>query len=520
MAGAWGASWAQYNRTMSAASLLYSAAQVRALDAHAIAQGTSGYTLMKRAGEAALRALRSRWPKALEIAVVAAGATIAGGGNNAGDGYVLARFAQAAGLSATVLAVIAPDRLTGDARTACQDFRSSGGDACAYSALLLAQADVIVDALLGTGLTSTVRPPMSEAIQAVNACARPVLALDLPSGLNADSGAVMGAAVRADCTISFVALKTGLFLGDGPEYAGRLLFDDLEVTPPPEARFAALLERLGEGEIARALPSRRRQANKGDFGRVLIVGGGPGMPGAVRLAGEACLRVGAGLVTVATARENLAAIVVGRPELIVHAVERADELAALLEPADVVAIGPGLGRSDWAQALLEHTLASGKRLVIDADALNLLAVQRLIAPSESVLTPHPGEAARLLDISTEMVQADRMAALRALTMRHPGAVIVLKGAGTLIGVVHDNASGPTPAICERGNPGMAAAGMGDVLTGAIAGILGQCRDPWLAARAGVMAHALAGDDLARDRQRGVLALELAEAINRWVNLRT
>src|SRR5450755_1590938 len=153
-------------------------------------------------------------------------------------------------------------------------------------------------------------------------------ALDLRSGLNADSGAVMGTAVRADCTISFVALKTGLFLGDGPEHAGRLLFDDLEVTPPAEARFTALLERLGEGEIAQALPSRRRQANKGDFGRVLIVGGGAGMPGAVRLAGEACLRVGAGLVTVATARENLAAIVAGRPELIVHAVEE----AAALEP--------------------------------------------------------------------------------------------------------------------------------------------------------------------------------------------
>ncbi|HXL97362.1 MAG TPA: NAD(P)H-hydrate dehydratase [Steroidobacteraceae bacterium] len=498
---------------MSAASLLYSAAQVRALDAHAIAQGTSGYTLMKRAGEAALRALRSRWPKALEIAVVA------GGGNNGGDGYVVARFAQAAGLSATVLAVTPPDQLSGDARTACQDFRSSGGQVVAWSPLLLARADVIVDALLGTGLTSTVRAPIAEAIQAINACARPVFSLDLPSGLNADSGALMAAAVRADCTITFVALKTGLFLGDGPEHAGRLLFDDLEVTPPAEPRFTALLERLGEGEIARALPSRRRQANKGDFGRVLIVGGGVGMAGAVRLAGEACLRVGAGLVTVACARENPAAVVVGRPELIVHAVDRPDELPGLLGSADVVAIGPGLGRSDWAQALLERTLACGKRLVIDADALNLLAERRQIAPPGSVLTPHPGEAARLLEISTAAVQADRMSALGALSLRHPGAVIVLKGAGTLIGMTAASGPSPMPAICERGNPGMAAAGMGDVLTGAIAGILGQCRDPWLAARAGVMAHALAGDDLARERERGILALELADALNRWVNLR-
>jgi ADP-dependent NAD(P)H-hydrate dehydratase / NAD(P)H-hydrate epimerase len=498
---------------MSAASLLYSTAQVRALDAYAIAHGTDGYTLMKRAGEAALRALRSRWPKALQVTVVA------GGGNNGGDGYVVARFAQAAGLSATVLAVTAPEQLGGDARSAWQDFRASGGQVLAYSAARLAGADVIVDALLGTGLTSNVRPEMAQAIAAINACGCPVLSLDLPSGLNADSGAPMGAAVRADCTISFVALKTGLFLGDGPEYAGRLLFDDLEVTVPAEARFTAMLERLGEGEIARALPSRRRQANKGDFGRVLIVGGGPGMPGAVRLAGESCLRVGAGLVTVATARENQSTIAVGRPELIVHAVDGPDELDALLRPADVVAIGPGLGRSDWAQTLLRHTLACGKRLVIDADALNLLAEHRLVAPAGSVLTPHPGEAARLLQIGTDAVQADRPAALHALTLRHPGAVIVLKGAGTLIGVTQRDMPGPMPAICERGNPGMAAAGMGDVLTGAIAGILGQCGDPWLAARAGVMAHALAGDDLARDRERGILALELADALNRWVNLR-
>jgi hydroxyethylthiazole kinase-like uncharacterized protein yjeF len=498
---------------MSAASLLYSAAQVRALDAHAIAQGTSGYTLMKRAGEAALRALRSRWPKALQIVVVA------GGGNNGGDGYVLARFAQAAGLSATVLAVTAPEQLDGEARSACQDFRSSGGQLLAYSPQLLTAADVIVDALLGTGLSSNVRAPMLQVIGAINACGRPVFALDLPSGLNADTGVVMGAAVRADCTISFVALKTGLFLGDGPEYAGRLLLDDLEVTPPDEARFGALLERLGEGEIARALPSRRRQANKGDFGRVLIIGGGAGMPGAMRLAGEACLKVGAGLVTVATAPENLTAIIAGRPELIVHGVGRPDDVLPLLAAADVVAIGPGLGRSDWAHALLEHALACGKPLVIDADALNLLAERRRSAPPGSVLTPHPGEAGRLLEISTRAVQADRMAALRALTVRHPGAVIVLKGAGTLLGVAPADGPGPMPAICERGNPGMAAAGMGDVLTGAIAGVLGQCREPWLAARAGVMAHALAGDDLARERERGILALELADALSRWVNLR-
>ncbi len=496
---------------MSSPSLLYSTAQVRALDAYAIEHGTDGYTLMKRAAEAALRALRSRWPRAMTLAVVT------GGGNNGGDGYVLARFAQAAGLSATVLAVVAPEALRGDARTAYDDFRSSGGQVASFSGARLAQHDVIVDALLGTGLTAAVRAPIAEAIAAINSAGRAVFALELPSGLNADSGAVMGVAVRADCTISFVALKTGLFLGDGPEYAGRLLFDDLEVVPPAESRFRPQLERLSENEITLALPPRRRQAHKGEFGRVLIVGGGVGMPGAVRWAGEACLRVGAGLVSAAIAPENLSAIAAGRPELIVHGLSDTVQLLEPLGAAEVVAIGPGLGRSAWARALLARVLGCGKPLVIDADALNLLAEERWVAPAGAVLTPHPGEAARLLDSAPGKVQADRMSALAQLAGRHPGAVIVLKGAGTLIGVGAVPAAGPVPAICERGNPAMAAAGMGDVLTGAIAGILAQCRDPWLAARAGVMAHALAGDELARDRERGILALELAEALTHCVN---
>jgi NAD(P)H-hydrate epimerase len=492
---------------MSSPSVLYSAAQVRALDAYAIAQGTDGYTLMRRAAEAALRAMRSRWPTAMRIAIVT------GGGNNGGDGYVLARFAQAAGLSAAVLAAVAPEALRGDALRACEDFRASGGRILAYEAALLGATDVIVDALLGTGLHEPVRPDLAQAIHAINACDRPVFSLDLPSGLNADSGAVMGAAVSADCTISFVALKTGLFLGAGPDHVGRLIFDDLELSPPDELRFRPLLQRLSEGEIARALPPRGRAANKGDFGRVLIVGGGPGMPGAVRLAGESCLRVGAGLVTVATARDNLNAVVAGRPELIVHAVEEAAALEPLLGSADVVAVGPGLGQSTWAASLLESVLGCGKPLLIDADALNLLAKSARPAPARSVLTPHPGEAGRLLGSNAAAIQSDRMAALHALQARHPGSVIVLKGAGTLIG-----AEGQIPGICERGNPAMAAPGMGDVLTGVIAGILAQCRDPWQAACAGVLAHALGGDELARDRSRGILALELAEAISRWVNL--
>jgi NAD(P)H-hydrate epimerase len=417
-----------------------------------------------------------------------------------------------------VLAMVAREQLKGDARRACDDYGAAGGTILPYAPERLASAELIADALLGTGLSAAVRPALSQVIEAVNASGRPVLALDLPSGLNADSGAVMGAAVRATCSISFVALKTGLFLGAGPEYVGELQFDDLGVVLPAQAEgeFRPQLERLGERDIRRALPPRARAANKGDFGRVLILGGGAGMPGAVRLAGEACLRVGAGLVSVATWPANLVAIAAGRPELIVHAVETVQDLRPLLAAADVVAVGPGFGRSSWSRALLDCALSSERALLLDADALNLLAESSRRAPAGSILTPHPGEAGRLLGSSAAAVQADRMAALAALSARHPGAVVVLKGAGTLIGL-HRGADEPIPALCEFGNPAMASGGTGDVLTGAIAGILAQCRDPWLAARAGVTAHALSGDELGRDRARGLLALELAEALTRSVN---
>ena len=492
---------------MSPPRLLYSVAQVRALDDHAIrVAGVPGYTLMKRAGEAALRALRVRWPTAVEIVVVT------GSGNNGGDGYVLARFGRAAGLSVRVLALTPVAMLKGDARRAADEYVAGGGRIEPFSAAALGEAEVIVDALLGTGVRGPLRADWFEAINAINASGRPAYALDLPSGLDGDTGEVFGAAVRAECTITFVGVKTGLHLGHGPEHAGRVLFDDLGVSVPAEPEFQPLLESLTDVDIARALPRRARSANKGDFGRVLIIGSGSGMPGAVRLAGEACLRVGAGLVTTATAAANVAPIASGRPELICLGIDSAAQLGEAMSRADVIAIGPGLGQGPWAQELLSAALESGKQLVIDADALNLLAAGRTRPSGQAILTPHPGEAGRLLGISSKAIQADRLGALNELVSRY-GGVVVLKGAGTLIGM-QDRIG----ALCERGNPGMAAPGMGDVLTGAIAGVLAQCGDPWQAARAAVQAHALAGDELARSGgERGMLSLELARGLTHWVN---
>jgi ADP-dependent NAD(P)H-hydrate dehydratase / NAD(P)H-hydrate epimerase len=486
---------------------LYSTAQVRALDAHAVnVLQIPGYTLMKRAGEAALRYLRTRWPMAHRIVIVC------GGGNNGGDGYVLARFAQAAGLTVSALAATPPEQLHGDARHAYQDFAASGGAVRPFGAEHLRSGEVIVDALLGTGLAGSVRAELVDVIRAMNAAQLPVFALDVPSGLDGDSGAVNGAAVRAESTVTFVALKTGLFVGAGPEFAGTVFFDDLEIAAASTRELQPRLTRIVETEIHQTLPRRPRSSNKGDFGHVLIVGSGSGMPGAARLAGEACLRVGAGLVTVATAPENVGAIAAGRPELICFALSSAAVLTEALERADVVAVGPGLGRTPWARSALEAVLGSGKPLVVDADALNLVAETGARPRSDWILTPHPGEAGRLLGCTALDIQGNRLAALDQLVERYRGTV-VLKGAGTLVG-----SAGRIPGLCERGNPGMASAGTGDVLTGVIAGILAQCRDPWAAARSGVLVHALAGDAAARVGERGVLAGDLVRELQHCVNL--
>ncbi|HEV2702615.1 MAG TPA: NAD(P)H-hydrate dehydratase, partial [Steroidobacteraceae bacterium] len=446
---------------------VYSAEQVRALDQRAIESvPVSGYTLMKRAGEAALRYLRARWPMSNRIVIVC------GGGNNGGDGYVLARFAQAAGLEVSVISVAPAAGLKGDARQAHADFLTSGGQPRPLSTALLREGEVIIDAVLGTGLRQTVRGAAAEAISTINAAGRPVFAIDIPSGLDSDSGMPLGQSIRADSTVTFVGLKTGLFLGEGPERAGRIFFDDLEVPVPDIPQFSPRLQRITEACVVQALPRRPRQAHKGDFGRVLIIGGGVGMPGAARLCGEACLRAGAGLVTVATAPENLMAIVAGRPELICVPLGSPADVVPALERADVVAIGPGLGRSTWSEELVRLTLECAKPLVVDADALNIIAESGKRQRDNWILTPHPGEAARLLECGTGEIQNDRFAAARSLAQRH-GVVTVLKGAGTVIAAPHGEV-----AVCPWSSAGLASGGTGDTLTGVIAGLLAQGLTVW------------------------------------------
>ena len=491
------------------AKAIYSAAQVRELDRRASAElGVPSFELMSRAGAEAFRLLRERWPDARAIVV------LCGAGNNAGDGLVLARHAKAAGLELRVLAVAPPERLEGDAKRALEECVAAGIKIERFAKLERpadAGRTLVVDALLGIGGDRPLAGDFAAAVAEANALGEPILALDIPSGLHADTGLPLRDAIRATATVTFVGLKQGLYLGRACDYTGDIELAELGLPEGLAHDLEPALTRLALAELAEALPPRPRSAHKGTSGRLLLVGGGPGMSGAIRLASEAALRVGAGLVYVAAHSDSAAAVRNGRPEAIVHAVETASELSELIELADAAVVGPGLGRSDWARACLGKLLESDLPLVADADALNLVAT----APASRgnwAITPHPGEAARLLGISIEQVECDRLVAVRTLAARYD-AVTVLKGANTLVATP----SGP-PAVCDRGNPGMASGGMGDVLAGTIGGLLVQTHDLRKSARAGVLLHALAGDDAAAaGGQRGTLAADLMPHLRRWAN---
>ncbi|MGE0371781.1 MAG: NAD(P)H-hydrate dehydratase [Gammaproteobacteria bacterium] len=488
---------------------LYRAAQVRELDRIAIEEhGIPAETLMARAGAAAFRQLRAQWPQAQRIGVVC------GTGNNGGDGYVLARLAQEAGLGVAVYAVGDADRLRGAAQQAARSLHEAGVEAAAYTGGALSGHDVVVDALLGTGLDRDIGGAQRAAVEAINAGGAPVLALDVPSGLDADSGRMRGAAVRADLTVCFIGLKQGLFTADGPDCSGRVQYSSLGVPTQVFARIEAAATRFSYQTLAHRLKPRGRGAHKGQHGHVLIIGGDHGMNGAVLLAGKAALRTGAGLVSIATRSAHAALLSLAQPELMCHGVEDAAALEPLIERATVIAVGPGMGRSPWARELLGRVLDQSRPLVVDADALNLLA-QDPMRRDDWILTPHPGEAARLLGSAAAKVQDDRFQAVARLQSRYGGAVI-LKGAGSLV-----CDPGGAIGLCHGGNPGMAAAGMGDLLTGVAAALVAQGLGFAEAARFATALHAAAGDLAAGEEggERGLLAGDLLGPIHRLMNPR-
>jgi NAD(P)H-hydrate epimerase len=481
---------------------LYTVEQVRALDRRAIeVLGIPGFELMRRAAAAAFASLRRHWPQARRLAIWC------GPGNNGGDGYLLGALAREAGLVVELVAL--SGQASGDALQARTAFEFAGGRVHLFDdGATWPEADVHVDALYGSGLNRAPEPAVAQLIERINASARPVLALDVPSGLDADRGTCPEAVIHATVTVCFIAAKRGLYTGTAPDVVGRLEVDSLQLPAelwegqPSQARLL----------VPDALPKRPRSAHKGDSGHLLVVGGDHGMAGAIRLCGEAALRAGAGLVSIATHAGHVSALNAGRPELMAHGVDGPQALAPLLERADVLAIGPGLGRSAWGHALWLTALDAGLPLVLDADGLNLLARDPRRFDRAAVLTPHPGEAARLLGADIATVQSDRYAAARELAGRF-GAVVVLKGAGSLI--AHPDGR---VAVCPWGNPGMATAGMGDVLTGVVGALLAQGATAWEAACLGVGLHARAGDAaVAEDGERGLIASDLLLPLRRLAN---
>ncbi|MGZ8187026.1 MAG: NAD(P)H-hydrate dehydratase [Methylobacter sp.] len=480
---------------------LYHAAQVRELDRIAIEErGIPGFELMSKAGYEVFQCIRNKWPNAESVAV------FCGSGNNAGDGYIVAELALEAALKVRVYAVGEPERLQGDALTAYQNCVKSNVQVIAFHPGQFIDADVIVDALLGTGLDRTVTGLYAAAIQAMNDASADIIAVDIPSGLHANTGNVMECAVKAECTVTFIGLKQGLFTGQAAEYCGDIVYSSLALPDDVFQEVSPSAVRV----VQRPLPNRYRCSHKGDYGHVLIIGGELGFSGAAMLSGEAALRMGAGLVSIATRLEHSGSMNLNRPEIMCHGVESAWQLVSLMEKASVIAIGPGLGQSDWARQLFIVAVASGKPLVIDADGLNLLA-QAPVAKAEWILTPHPGEAARLLNLSTADIKQDRFAAVSAIQRKYHG-IAILKGAGTLI------ASEQQIAVSTTGNPGMASGGMGDVLSGVISGLLAQGLTLKDAAQQGVYIHGLAADLAAeKDGERGLLATDLMPYLRQLVN---
>ena len=499
-------------------------AEMRKVDRHAIKTlGIPGRVLMEHAGRAVAERLSELLSGRGSVAV------ICGSGNNAGDGFVAARFLTSAGHRPHVYLAAHPDRLHGDALESYELLtqldipQSLITDPESLRVVDFSRYDWLLDALIGTGLRGAVADHYADVIGLLNSSGVPILACDIPSGIDGETGRGEGRRVRAQETVTLGLPKPGLLLYPGAEHTGRVHIADVGLPRESVNSVSPDLFLVGDQDVPPRLPQRRGNAHKGEFGRVFLIAGSRGMTGAAALSGEAALRIGAGLVTVGTPRCMNDVLEVKLTEaMTLPLADRAEgSLGANAEIAireharrsDVLAIGPGISQHDDVRALVHHLFAdwSGMpdRIVIDADALNVcapLSDTEVRFPTGAVLTPHPGEAARLLGIDVPDVESARIDTARRLSA-DTNTTVVLKGAPTVIASPDGRAY-----LNPTGNSGMATAGSGDVLTGAIAGLLGQGLDPLNAAIAGVYLHGLAGDLAADELGAGLLAGDILRMI--------
>ncbi|BAO00243.1 YjeF protein [Candidatus Pantoea carbekii] len=471
--------------------------------------GITMYELMLRAGQACYELARAQWPEARHWLIAC------GHGNNGGDGYVIARLAQAAGINITLLSCNSSSNLVNqEANMARNAWLSAGGMIYDPDIIWPENIDLIIDALLGTGINRAPIAPYNHIINMINAHCAPVLAVDIPSGLMANNGITPGVAVIANHTLSILALKPGQLIGKARDYVGVLHYHDLGLAILL-TNIKAPIIRYSEQDLVRWIKPRRSSMHKGDNGRLLLIGGDLGTAGAIRMTAEAALRSGAGLVYVLTHENNVTPILTARPELMVDILNE-KLLKKALAWADVIGIGPGLGQRKWGQKALK--IVSGnknkKPMIWDADALNWLA-RNHDNRQNRIITPHIGEAARLLNVSISEIENDLIYSAKTLAQRY-GGVIVLKGAGTVIVSETGNV-----VIIDVGNAGMATAGMGDILSGIIASFLSQKLKLIEAAYAGCVVHGATADAVCHQRgMRGMLATDLLKLMWQFVNPET
>lgn len=484
-------------------NFLYTSKQIRQLERLAIEHGITGDIMMQRAADASLQIIMDQYPGLSSMVI------FCGAGNNGGDGYVIARLAHEKGIKVQVRFIGDTKNEAHNARIACEQ---SGAAIKPFDAQESLNAEVFVDALLGIGLTGKVKENYACAINYLNESTSEIVAIDIPSGIDANTGAALGNAVMANCTITFIGIKQGMLTYDAPDHCGDIICDDLDLNAKLFKKIKHAAEIITPEAYEDWLIPRLLSSNKGDFGHVLVIGGDFGMSGAPHMAGCGALRAGAGVVTIATRAEHAQLLNIAQPELMCKGIKSAKDLIPLIKKATSIAIGPGLGQSAWGKTLLNITLKHAHvPLVIDADALNLLA-KNPRTRKDWILTPHPGEAGRLLNSETLKIQKNRFAAVTKLHKKY-GGVCVLKGNGTLV------LSDTKPIkICAAGNPGMASGGMGDILTGIIAGLIAQGIPLNIAAEYGVCLHTEAADYAAFTLgERGLLATDLLPYIQKLVN---
>ncbi|MCA0402968.1 MAG: NAD(P)H-hydrate dehydratase [Proteobacteria bacterium] len=484
---------------------LYETHEIRQAEQLAASLNLDSDTLMLRAAKAAFSLIKKLYPSAKSIAV------FCGSGNNGGDGYVLARLLKNAGYFVQINQYKTAEKLKDSARQAAIEAIAAQVAIQELDDPIDAETDLIVDALLGIGLKGEVSGALLMAINQINDALLPVLSLDVPSGLDADTGESLSATVKASQTITFIGRKIGLLTLDGVDYCGELFCDDLELgscldSIKPKAY-------LLDDSLNDLLKPRLKNSHKGHFGHLLVIGGNYGMPGSICLSAEAAFRVGVGAVTIATTSLYAGQVLANLPEAMIYGIDETKDLDTLLQRATVCLIGPGLGEDEWAKSTFNHVLSAQLPMVIDASALRLLA-NNAQHDDNWILTPHPGEAAALLNCTKDEVQANRTEALVNLQDRYGGSII-LKGAGSMVIGVDGK-----KYLCDRGNPGMATAGMGDVLSGVIAGLLAQKISLDEAAQLGVYLHARAGDLAASTLgERGLKASDLMPYLHFLANNR-